>query len=154
MIGDMTTWDQLESAHPALATFAAERLCQPPAYLATLQSNGKPRVHPVTPIIGSGHLFVFMEPTSPKGKDLRERGSYSLHNGVPPGTNGTEGEIHVSGTATSVEDEDLRAVAVAAASYEILDRYVLFELGVTEARCNGYGDIELPSPTRWTAMVQ
>jgi hypothetical protein len=27
--------------------------------------------------------------------------------------------------------------------------YVLFELSVTEARCNGYGDVVLPSVTRW-----
>jgi hypothetical protein len=26
---------------------------------------------------------------------------------------------------------------------------VLFELSVTEARCNGYGDVVLPSVTRW-----
>jgi hypothetical protein len=37
----------------------------------------------------------------------------------------------------------------AAASYEAADRYVLFELTVSEARCNGYGDVALPDPRRW-----
>jgi hypothetical protein len=55
----------------------------------------------VTPVIGGDHLFVFMEPTSPKGRDLRERGSYAMHNGVPD-TEGTGGEFQVSGTATLV----------------------------------------------------
>ena len=41
-----------------------------------------PRVHPVTPIVGSGKLFVFMEPTSPKGKDLMRDGRYALHCGI------------------------------------------------------------------------
>jgi hypothetical protein len=144
----MSTWGQLEAAHQTLAAFGAERLGHPPAYLGTVRSDGAPRVHPVTPIIGTGHLFVFMEPTSPKGRDLRERGIYALHNGVPD-TNGTGGEFHLTGTATLVEDEELRRVAVAAASYAPAERYILFELGVTEARCNGYGDVTLPSPTRW-----
>jgi hypothetical protein len=71
----MITWGQFEAAHPALAAFGAERLGRPPAYLGTVRSDGGPRVHPVTPVVGSGHLFVFMEPASPKGRDLRERAS-------------------------------------------------------------------------------
>ncbi|MGH2405330.1 MAG: pyridoxamine 5'-phosphate oxidase family protein, partial [bacterium] len=49
------------------------------AYLATLRGDGAPRVHPVTPIVGEGRLFLFMEPTSPKGHDLRRDGRYALH---------------------------------------------------------------------------
>jgi hypothetical protein len=144
----VTTWGEFKAAHPALAEFGAERLGHPPAYLATVRADGAPRVHPVTPVIGADHLFVFMEPTSPKGNDLRERGQYALHNGVPD-TNGTGGEFIVSGTGNLVDDEELRAVAVSSASYSPNARYILFELHVTEARCNGYGDIALPSPTRW-----
>jgi hypothetical protein len=144
----MSTWGHFQASHPSLAAFGAELFGRPPAYVATVRPDGSPRVHPVTPIIGAGHLFVFMEPTSPKGRDLRERGAYALHNGVPD-TEGTGGEFHVSGTATLVEDEELRREAVNAASYAPADRYILFELGVTEARCNGYGDVTLPSPTRW-----
>jgi hypothetical protein len=29
------------------------------------------------------------------------------------------------------------------------ERYILFELGVDDARCNGHGDVELPEPRRW-----
>ena len=43
----------------------------------------------------------------------------------------------------------LRAVAVNAASYTPNDRYVLFELRIAEARCNGYGDVALPEPRSW-----
>ena len=92
-----------------------------------------------------------MEPTSPKGRDLRERGSYALHSAVPD-MEGTGGEFKVGGIATLVEDEDLRALAVSSARYTPADRYILFELYITEARCNGYGDVTLPSPPRWTAL--
>jgi Pyridoxamine 5'-phosphate oxidase len=144
----MSTWGAFAAEHPSLAAFGAGRLGHPPAYLATLRPDGDPRVSPVTPIIGGGHLFVFMEPTSPKGRDLRDRGSYALHNGVPD-TNGTGGEFSLRGRATLVEDTELRATAISAASYSPAERYILFELDVTEARCNGYGDVVLPSPSRW-----
>lgn len=148
----MSTWGEFRDAHPSLAAFGAELLGRPPAYLATVRSDGAPRVHPVTPVIGGDHLFVFMEPTSPKGRDLRERGSYAMHNGVPD-TEGTGGEFQVSGTATLVEDEGLRALAVTSASYSPAERYILFQLSVAEARCNGYGDVTLPSPTRWLSSA-
>ena len=147
----MATWNDFADSAPELAAFGAERLARraSPAYLATIRADGRPRVHPVTPIIGGGRLYLFMEPTSPKGRDLRERGSFALHNGVPD-TAGTGGEFFVSGRAQLVNDDDVRRMAAAAASYEPADRYVLFELDVTEARCNGYGDVVLPSPKSWS----
>jgi hypothetical protein len=107
----------------------------------------------VTPAIGDDHLFVFMEPTSPKVRDLRERGRYALHNGVPD-KEGTDGELHVRGTATLIDDQELRALAIAYATYSPAERYILFELYVTNARCNGYGDVTLPSPDRWSAPAR
>ena len=146
----MATWADFDAAHSTLAAFGADRLTHAPAYLATVRSDGTPRVHPVTPIIGDGHLFLFMEPTSPKGRDLQERGTYALHNGVPDNA-GTGGEFYLYGRAALVENDTLRSVAVRAANYSPIDRYILFELTVGEARCNGYGDVTLPSPPRWRA---
>jgi hypothetical protein len=144
----MATWAEFERHEPELATFGAVRLAKPPAYLATVRSAGTPRVHPVTPILGDGGLFVFMEPTSPKGHDLRATRWYGLHNGVPDIV-GSGGEFFVGGRATLVEDPGRRAVAAAAASYTPADRYILFELDVSEARVVGYGDVALPAHTRW-----
>src|SRR5579859_4011214 len=149
----MTTWARLEAEHPALAAFGAELLGKSPAYLGTIRPDGAPRVHPVTPILGSGHLFLFMEPTSPKARDLRERGTFALHNGVPDSA-GTGGEFYLRGTAIPIDDATVRALAANAASYAPAARYILFELGVVEARCNGYGDVTLPAPTRWRADDQ
>jgi hypothetical protein len=144
----VSSWDNFEAQAPDLAAFGAGRLAAGPAYLATLRATGTPRVHPVAPIIGGGRLFVFMEPTSPKARDLRERVWYALHNGVPD-TFGTGGEFLVSGQATQMNDPEPRAVARGAATYQPEDRYILFEFGIDEARCNGYGDVPLPDPRHW-----
>jgi hypothetical protein len=144
----VVSWGELSVDAPGLAEFGAERLGRAPAYLATTRSDGMPRVHPVTPIVGDGRLAVFMEPTSPKGRDLRERGSYALHSAVPDNA-GTGGEFIVCGRAAAVTDAEERAAAARAATYEPAERYVLFELLVAEARCNGYGDVVLPDPARW-----
>jgi hypothetical protein len=149
----VSTWGEFRAEHPSLAAFGAERLGHAPAYLATVRADGAPRVHPVTPVIGDDHLFVFMEPTSPKGRDLRERGGYALHSAVPD-MEGTGGEFHVSGTATLIDDPETRTLAVASATYAPAERYILFELHVAEARCNGYGDVTLPSPERWSAPTR
>ena len=73
------SWGTLEEKAPELAAFGVSRLHGRVAYLATLRQDGSPRLHPMTPIIGQGHLFVFMEPTSPKGHDLRRDGRYAIH---------------------------------------------------------------------------
>jgi hypothetical protein len=146
----MATWGEFSNAEPELASFGASRLETSPAYLATVRDDGAPRVHPVTPVITADGLFVFMEPTSPKGRDLRERGRFALHNGVPD-DDGSGGEFFVSGTGHPVEDAVIRATVVESASYEPAEQYVLFELQLNEARCNGYGDVPLPDHLRWRA---
>ena len=146
----MLPWSDFAKAVPELAAFGAGLLLRPPAYLATVTADGGARVHPVTPIVSSTGLYVFMEPTSPKGRDLRERRRYAMHNGVPD-TEGSGGEFFLSGVGTSVDDDDVRAAVTAAASYEPAERYVLFELLVGSARANGYGDVTLPEPSRWSA---
>jgi hypothetical protein len=146
----VATWGDVDAAVPQLAAFVADRLQAAPAYLATVRATGAPRVHPVTPIFTAEGLYLFMEPTSPKGADLRERTWFALHNGVPDSA-GTGGEAAVSGTGHPVEDGAVRATVVAAASYEPADRYLLFELRPTEVRANGYGDVILPEVRRWRA---
>ena len=101
-------------------------------------------MHPVTPIIGGGRLFVFMEPTSPKARDLDERGWYALHNGVPD-TNGSGGEFWLTGRGNRVEDVEFRQVAASRVALHTGGSIrALRALDVHEARCNGYGDVALP----------
>jgi hypothetical protein len=125
------TWHALEKAAPSVAAYAQERLAGRVAYLATVQADGGPRVHPVTPIIGAGRLFIFMEPTSPKGRDLQRDGRYALHCGVEDNSGGA-GEVLVRGRGVLVETPELRSAAVASSSYQPNDRYILFELLVEQ----------------------
>jgi hypothetical protein len=145
----VSTWGEFAAQEPELAAFRAERLRAAPAYVATIRSNGAPRVHPVTPILTTDGLFLFMEPTSPKGHDLRARAWYALHSGVPD-SQGSGGEFFVSGRGFAVEDPAVRALVAEAASYDPAAQYVLFELTLTDARCNGYGDVPLPARQRWS----
>ncbi len=142
-------WGEFAALEPELAYYGADRLTAVPAYLATVRRSGAPRVRPVTPIFTTEGLFLFMEPTSPKGRDLRERGWFGLHNGVPDNA-GSGGEFAVEGRGVAVEDPDVWSEVAEASSYVPADRFVLFEFLLTEALCNGYGDVPLPTTRKWT----
>ncbi|MEP7200566.1 MAG: pyridoxamine 5'-phosphate oxidase family protein [Chloroflexota bacterium] len=145
----MTTWADFAAAAPELAAFGAQRFANGVAYLATVTADGAPRVHPVTPIVGAGRLFLFMEPTSPKGHDLRRGSRYALHCAVSD-SSGASGEFYVTGRATFVEDATTRALAVAASQYAPKDRYILFELSVERAAATVYENGEAVR-RRWKA---
>jgi hypothetical protein len=123
------SWSKLESQSPEIAEFGKARLHNQVAYLATIRKDGSPRVHPVTPIIGAGHFFVFMEPTSPKGNDLRRDVRYAVHCSVTD-TSGESGEFIVIGKAKFIEDPELRVLAVKVTPYDPAERYILFEFEV------------------------
>ena len=142
------SWKALQEADPELAAFGAERFGGGVAYLATVRKDGGPRVHPVTPIVGQGRLFLFMEPTSPKGHDLRRDGRYALHSAVSDAS-GSSGEFLISGRAVFVEDPDTRSLAVELAPYDPADRYVLFELGVDRVLATVYDEADEPQRRRW-----
>ena len=133
------SWKDLENAAPELATFGLKRFEIGVAYLATVRQDGSPGVHAVTPIIGQGHLFLFMEPTSPKGHDLRREGRYALHSAVSD-SNGTSGEFIFMGRAKFIVDSAKRSLASQLASYTPADRYILFELNIERAGATIYKD--------------
>ena len=146
----MATWDEFEDAAAELAAFGEERLTGRVAYMATVGRHGTPRVHPVSPVFASGHLFMFMEPSSPKGRDLRRNGRYALHSSVSDSA-GTGGEFLVRGRAALIEEPGLRAIAASSArsaGYSGADRYILFELFVGSALSTTYDDGR-PLRRRW-----
>ena len=146
------SWADFAQLNPELAQFGRRKLTHAPAYLATVRRSGMPRVHPVTPILSPRGLFLYLEPTSPKRRDLLERGWFALHNGVPDNA-GSGGEFWISGRGFAVHDPDMWRHVAEAASYTPADRYVLFEFHLSEARCHGYGDVPLPSPQRWSTQT-
>jgi hypothetical protein len=146
----MTTWNDFQQQAPELAAFGAKRFGSGVSYLGTVRPDGCPRVHPVTPIIDE-QLYLFMEPTSPKGKDLQGDPRYTLHCSVDDSSGG-EGEFYVRGQATLSDDSEVRAQAVQAASYAPADRYILFVLSVEFAFMNVYVEGNA-APKRWRSAV-
>jgi hypothetical protein len=141
------SWKNLEDGAPELASFGAQRLATGVAYLATVRQDGGPRVNPVTPIVGQGRLFLFMEPTSPKGHDLRRDGRYAMHCAVSD-SSGASGEFSIAGRATAIDDPATRALAEQLASYVPAEYYVLFELSVERAASTVYQGGQ-PVRRRW-----
>lgn len=145
----MISWQEFTQQAPELAAFGEARFSSGVAYLGTLRADGSPRVHPVTPIT-SEQLFLFMEPTSPKGKDLQRDARYTLHCSVEDPSGG-EGEFYVRGRAALIDDPLVRAQAVQASPYNPQDRYILFMLTIEFAFMNTYVDGE-PNPRRWHSL--
>lgn len=141
------SWQDFASTEPELAAFGEQRLKKGPAYLATVRPDGLPRVHPVTPIIAEGHLFLFMEPTSPKGHDLQRGSGYALHCSVSNNSGG-EGEFRLMGHAALTDDLALRQLA-ATYGYRPKAHYVLFELNVEGAFSTIYPDDGAPVRKNW-----
>ncbi len=141
------SWKEFEASAPELAQFGRERLHGQVAYLATIRKNNLPRLHPFTPILGDGHLYVFMAPTSPKGKDLDRGSAYVVHASVAD-TDGGNGEFQITGYASRVRDATTRQHAVSVAPYETEASYILFELNIIEVFSTDYRDGD-PKYTRW-----
>jgi hypothetical protein len=106
-----------------------------------------PRIHPVTPIIGEGHIFLFMEPASPKGQDLRRGSGYALHCWVSS-NDGGEGEFELVGHALFTDNPAMRELA-ATYGYQPREQYILFELTVESAISTIYSDTGEPIRKRW-----
>jgi hypothetical protein len=130
-----------------MAEFGLKRLEYRVMYLATVRKNGYPRVHPFTPFVASGRLFAFMEPTSPKGRDLKRDGLYAMHSLVTD-MNGTNGEFTITGRAQLVTDLATRSSAVKGCPYSPKGRYICFEFKIEECMINTYVD-GVPNTKQW-----
>jgi hypothetical protein len=147
----VVAWADLAASVPHLDSFGRTRLEKRVAYLATVRPDGSPRLHPVSPFTGAGHLYVYMEPTSPKAADLRRDARYALHCGVEDDSGGG-GEFSVGGRAEEVVDEKRRSLAFGfarSAGYKPSERHVLFELKLARVLATTYGDG--PRRERWSS---
>ncbi len=142
-------WATFERSAPELAEAGRRRLHGRVAYLGTIRKDGSPRVHPVTPLVAADAVYIFMEPISPKGKDLQRDARFTLHAGVED-NNGGQGEFALSGEARLVIDSAERQRVVAASSYAPAERYILFALSPSQALYTTYGDAG-PLRQRWSS---
>jgi hypothetical protein len=141
----MATWEEFARAAPDLASIGHERLEDRVAFLATLDADGGPRVHPVGVWFGAGRAFVRMFPASPKVTDLERDPRYAMH-ALMEHMSGEGGEFAMRGRASRVTDPKL--LAAATDGRVASERYVVFEFGVSDAVATSYaGDRTVR--TRW-----
>ncbi len=107
----MANWGEFAAAAPDLAEKGARRFGYGVAFIATADEDGRPRVHPVTPLIAEGRLFVFVALGTPKERNLRRDGRYSMHAVLGD----KDEEFLVNGRAVIADDADSRALAWEAA---------------------------------------
>jgi hypothetical protein len=142
------SWKAFEGDSPELASLGFEKMNRKITYLATIKKDGSPRLHPVTPFIGNGRLFIFTEPSSPKIRDLQLDGRYALHCSV--GSEGPLIEFLVSGKAEVISDPVVRAQAESIAdSPVVIDSYFLFEFQVKHVLVVEYDEVRKPVVRRW-----
>jgi hypothetical protein len=133
----MVRWQEFEGAAPDLAAFGRDRVDGRVCFLGTIRPDGSPRVHPVTPWIASGRLFVRMYPTSPKVSDLARDDRYALHS-LMDNDEGKGGEFALRGRARQVSETSEIQIANAARPEPSPERYVLIEVGVDEVSTTVY----------------
>ena len=140
-------WEVLEREDVSLAAFGQKRLDGKVSYLATLRKDGRPRAHPVTPVVGEGHVFIFLEPSSPRTRDLEEISDFCLHCAMSD-SSGSSGEFQMTGTAVKVENNKKRALAESISNFRPSTRSLLFELYIADALSTVYRNGQ-PKRRRW-----
>src|SRR5512137_3198473 len=98
----MATWDAFQQSAPELADFGAWLFKRfQVALLASTRADGAPAIAPVTPVFASDSLFLWVNPLTPKFRDLRDRTRYVLHSLMELGV---DSEFQISGRAKLIED--------------------------------------------------
>ena len=129
-------WDEFERAAPDFAEAGLRLFATAQdegvliAYMATVSANGTPRIAPVCPIHAGGELFISAGTTTPKVRDLQERGRYALHAFLGAG----DEEFQIWGQATRIGDDGARARVHAAIRFQFDAEDPVFALDVKRCR--------------------
>lgn len=131
----MATWDEVMSHAPELAALAQARIeATGMGLVATIRSNGFPRLSGVEPRFRDGHLWIGMMPDSWKAKDLLRDPRLCLHNATSDPHVG-EGDAKITGRAVEADlamRERYRQGAVERGEFDPGTDFHLFTIDVTE----------------------
>ena len=147
------TWAELAQGDPELAA-TGERLLTHSGvgagFLSTVRRDGGPRVHPVSPVLAGGGLWVFIVDLSWKYRDLLRDPRFALH--AYPLPEGGE-EFYVDGIARP--EARAAVIAMVAGGRTPLPFEKLFELTVERAlwtKWEGWGTAApWPAHRKWHA---
>lgn len=104
----MVTWEVLAAEAPTIAEVFVRRhratglLCM----LATIRSDGFPRISPMEPRIFEGELTLVGMPNTTKFRDLSRDPRFCLHTATVD-TNVGDGDVKLWGTVTNLQDRGL-----------------------------------------------
>lgn len=104
----MVAWDDFTAEAPGIAEVFVRRhtatgnLCM----LATLRSDGYPRISPMEPRVFEGHLLLVGMPNTTKFRDLGRDPRFCLHTATIDPYVG-DGDVKLWGTAKNLQDADL-----------------------------------------------
>lgn len=102
---DMSSWDDVVAASPDLAATVRRRFdAHGLGILATLRSDGSPRLSGIEPLFSNGELWLGMMDASLKALDLRRDARCSLHSATID-KDVRDGDAKITGTAVEVTDE-------------------------------------------------
>jgi len=101
-------WSEWTTARPDMEPVARGLLYQHGlglGFLATVRSDGGPRVHPICPVL-AGNLYAFIVP-GPKLADLRRDGRYALCSETCPPPRHDD-NVYLTGAIEEIIDPGLR----------------------------------------------
>ena len=142
------------SRSPSLffAAFGADRLLRPPAYLATVTGRRRGAGAPGDADRVCRRVSTCSWNRPRRRPEICESGAGpAMHNGVPD-TEGSGGEFFLSGEGIAVDDD---AVPPGWRPQRHTNRpsATCSSSSSSVPRANGYGDVTLPEPSRWSARV-
>ena len=134
MAGAGIRWRDFDAAAPEIAR-AGQRLLEDrpgvpgAAFLGTVGSDGRPRMHPFVPAIVDGRLWAFVI-DSPKRRDLDRDGGYAIHSVL-----GADDEsFFVGGIAGRTDDPSHRTQVAERMPYSDIDEHhALYEFRIDRA---------------------
>lgn len=150
----MARWVEFAAQEPDVAQLG-ERILKKYgiAYLGTIRADGGPRVHPISPVLVAGGLYIGIIPTSAKRRDLDRDGRCVIH--TLPGPN--DAEVCFTGRAVRLSDDELAAlVQQAPANVRLARDTPLYEIQLEQVACTTFVNdpaVERPVATRtkWTS---
>jgi Pyridoxamine 5'-phosphate oxidase len=104
----MTSWGEFDAEQPALAANVRERFdVRKHKTLATLRTDGSPRISGIEVEFADGEIYLGMMPDSLKLRDLRRDPRLAVHSPTEDAPEGAEadwpGEAKIAGTAIAVD---------------------------------------------------
>lgn len=152
--GERGQWVPFEGGSSALAGAGERLLTLPPAgiaFLGTVSSAGRPRVHPFMPRVVDGSLVAWVIEASPKARDLLEGRPCVVHSALAE----EDEEFWVRGTARAVGDELRLEAALEAMPWAKRGVETLFEFDIALAGWTTWVDFgtprHRPQHHRWRA---